>query len=48
MPGTDLTVPPTAIVPGPLANYETVTINANGKILIYAQTNVTITTLVKN
>jgi len=48
MPGTDLTVPPTATIPGPTANYQTVTINSGGKILIYAQTNVTITTMVKS
>lgn len=43
----NLTTPPNATVPGPIAAYDTVTINPGGKIMIYAETNVSISALVK-
>jgi hypothetical protein len=44
----DATAPPNIIVPGPFANYGTVTLNPGGSMQIYVQTTVTITTLTKN
>ena len=48
MPGTTITVPPNVNVPGPFANYDSVTITSPGALIIYQQTTVTITTLTKN
>jgi hypothetical protein len=45
---TDITVPPNVNVPGPFANYTTVTINSGGSLQILVQTTVTIGTLTKN
>jgi hypothetical protein len=44
----NIVVPPNVTVPGPYANYNSVTINSGGSLQIYVQTTVTITTLTKN
>jgi hypothetical protein len=43
----NVTVPPNQSIPGPFANYDTVTINPGGQLTSYQQTNVTIQTLLK-
>jgi len=43
----NLTVPPNSSIPGPSAQYGTVTINSGGTIMIEQQTTVTIDTLNK-